>query len=342
MMKTGIPFLLIAGLAALSACGQLESSNGQNGEQPQITGPVFVFSAHGKNEAPQIYIMDSDGSHIRQLTHEGKSKGPAGASRPDVNPEGRKIIYSSYANSKSIYSGALMVMNADGGNKHPLIKVKTKGKDLGGYSNSLLGREADWSPDSRKVIFNTCICGYVNFYYTYLFNTETKTSKELFKGLAINPQWSPDGKKITFWASDSSNVNSLYIINADGEGLHRLVSAHIHSYTWIGSDHLVYITTNLSDEPDTLVNVNASTGDTTILNSEVNIPFAMMWMFGDASDKQLIIVTKDYKKSKVNIYRYNLQGGKLAHDTLKNPLFKWANDFDYYGKTEGMNGEIHY
>ncbi len=75
-------------------------------------GLKIAFSSQEKGEAPQIWVMDANGSNPQQLTTKG-------GITPTWSPDGEKIVYSQY--DCWVYNpqenGTLWIMNADGTNK---------------------------------------------------------------------------------------------------------------------------------------------------------------------------------------------------------------------------------
>lgn len=77
-------------------------------------GQKIAFSGQAPGTLPQIYIMNSDGSSLEQLTIEGGID-------PCWSPDGSKIAFVRY-NSKEYSSkqGQIWIMDADGNNKRQL------------------------------------------------------------------------------------------------------------------------------------------------------------------------------------------------------------------------------
>lgn len=199
----------------LQGCGLLSQ------DEPNITGKI-VFAAVDNDEIPnyQIYTMNADGSNVKQLTYWETS-----SMQPSWSPDGSRIIFSSFKQSTSI-GPTLWVMNADGSNKHVLYDAEPDNIHV----PPLAGRNAQWSPDGSKVVFDLCVnCSVATNYNIFVFDTETQTLTQLtdHPGSESNPTWSPDGKKITF-ISDREYPNDyafdLYVINIDGSNLIRLTN----------------------------------------------------------------------------------------------------------------------
>ncbi|MDP9342354.1 MAG: hypothetical protein M3Q23_09745 [Actinomycetota bacterium] len=110
-------------------------------------GTKISFMSPARDGAYDIFVMDADGTDVRQLTH---SPGPDGW--PAWSPDGRQIVFASVRDDCSYSSAAgcktsgdvgpyhtLWIMNADGSNQHRLTDV--------------FGQFAVWSPDGRYILF---------------------------------------------------------------------------------------------------------------------------------------------------------------------------------------------
>ncbi|HUI42754.1 MAG TPA: winged helix-turn-helix domain-containing protein [Terriglobia bacterium] len=85
----------------------------------------------------------------------------------------------------------------------------------------LLGSEADWSPDGRKI-------AYCNGNKLFLANRDGSDPHTIasVEGDVSRPRWSPDGSRLRFTTSTSTATRlamSLWEVSADGSGRHRLL-----------------------------------------------------------------------------------------------------------------------
>ena len=111
-------------------------------------GTQIAFRAGDLVEAngdEEIYVMNADGSDVRQLTHNSDFD-----SAPTWSPDGTRIAFE-HADAATLTPGSgtepeqkdIFVMNADGSDVHQL--VASPGKDEGPV----------WSPDGTKIAFSS-------------------------------------------------------------------------------------------------------------------------------------------------------------------------------------------
>ena len=157
----------------------------------------------------EIYLMNSDGKQIRQLT-----KHPQYDEEPAWSPDGQKITFVSFRDLEQIpehgiWRGEIYLMNSDGTNP---INLTQSPERTDGVSS--------WSPDGGQIAFTSA----------ELFNEDILARSDIFAmdadgGNLINltnhdaldetPDWSPDGLRIAFSSNRDGNWE-IYVMNADG------------------------------------------------------------------------------------------------------------------------------
>jgi hypothetical protein len=137
----------------------------------------------GPTEVSDIFVMDADGSNVRQLT-------TGGAAEPAWSPDGKQIAYAS--------TDAIYAMNTDGSNVHPITPVSHGGA----WHNN-----PTWSPDGSAIAYSMGVDG-VSQVFSYSFGDSREQQLTNVPDGAVTPSWSPDGTTIAFscmgsgWVSD--------------------------------------------------------------------------------------------------------------------------------------------
>ncbi len=153
-----------------------------------------------------IYIMNSDGSNVRQLTH---TKGYNGG--PFFSHDGKKITWRRFAPNGQ--TAEVYTMNTDG-------TEETQVTHLGAMSWAPF-----FHPSGDYLIFTSNVLGFSNF---ELFMVDAKGTKkpvratylEGFDGL---PVFSPDGSKISWTRKDEKGESQIYLADWDDQKARSLL-----------------------------------------------------------------------------------------------------------------------
>jgi Tol biopolymer transport system component len=150
-----------------------------------------------------IFVMDSAGGNVRQLTFDSDS-----ATHPTWSPDGTKIAFESLADGKR----SIWVMQADG------LGVRRLTDAAGAASDS----SPAWSPDGSRIAFASDRDGNPEIYVVGVDGTGAKrlTNNPAADGF---PAWSPDGARLAF-LSDRDGQPGVWAMAADGSAAARLVS----------------------------------------------------------------------------------------------------------------------
>src|SRR2546422_131457 len=170
--------------------------------------PAIVFMSFGSTTSPygrdpDIYVMDSLGRHVVNLTHRvGIDVDPA------WSPDGR-IVFLSNRGANGQSATHIYMINGDG-----------TGLTVIG-DTSATEETPSWSPDGRRIAFASNREGGV--FQIWLMNPDGSSPVRLTSDAGGNgePSWSPDGSKIVF-ASFRDHDVEIYVMNADGSQQTRL------------------------------------------------------------------------------------------------------------------------
>lgn len=148
--------------------------------------------------------IGASGTGLTQLAATGR--------KPTWSPDGSQIAYHAPVNGVE----QLFVMNADGTNQRRVLT-----------SAAIL--DPVWLPSSRIVF--AMLTGRSN-YEIYSFDPSSSELTRLTarKGNDFEPSWSPDGSGVA-WASMATPAG-IYIMNADGTGLHGPVIKKGRQGSW--------------------------------------------------------------------------------------------------------------
>lgn len=159
---------------------------------------VYVSNQPGNKE---IFLMDWDGYNAQQITRSG-----AITISPDISPDGREIIFTSYKRGNpDLYKRALS-SSVD-------VPVSTRpGVNITGA----------WSPDGSKIALGLSKDGNTEI-YTVNRDGSSPVRLTVTHAANVSPAWSPDGSKIAF-VSDRLGKPQIFIMDANGGNVRRLTT----------------------------------------------------------------------------------------------------------------------
>jgi len=156
---------------------------------------------NGQEQGKFIYVMNSDGSNVRQLTHEENCEDP------DWSHDGKMITYSN--------NGDIYIIKADGSGSSTNLSKESPEEDM----------QPSWSPDSTKIAWLIKNQWGQN---AYVMDADGSNIKQIgFNNRSFGVQWVPDGRLFTGWIWEGkdescgnciSTIDGTNIINAGGKG----------------------------------------------------------------------------------------------------------------------------
>ncbi|HVT44544.1 MAG TPA: protein kinase [Thermoanaerobaculia bacterium] len=161
---------------------------------PDGSSFLFVGTAAGN---PDIYLQRVGGENAINLTKDSSE----GDFAPAFSPDGQRIAFRSQRDGGGIY-----VMGATGESARRLTDF---------------GFDPAWSPDGRKIACTTEPVsnpgGRATDSELWIVDAETGARELLYKGDAVQPDWSPSGERIAFWGLPKGTAKRiLYTISASG------------------------------------------------------------------------------------------------------------------------------
>ncbi len=178
-------------------------------------GGTVYFISDRKDGHSEIFAMDPDGSNVRQVTESGDDPDPIALWRAKytVSPHGDQLAF--------VRNRKVFLVNSDGTHQRSLADIPNVPR----YT----AREVEWSPDARWFAFEAAVPDVVDGVEQsnidiFVANADGSDVGRLTTDPADDksPTWSPDGTMLIF-TSNRTGGKGLYLINADGTGLTRLV-----------------------------------------------------------------------------------------------------------------------
>jgi len=162
------------------------------------TGGSQIAFMSDRSGNPDIYVMDADGSNLRQLTDH-----PANDIWPEWSPDGKRVAFPSRRDGNfEIY-----VVDADGTNLQRLTNTP-------GHEDF-----PAWSPDGTQIVFSRVEGDdgtYVMAVPAKMGDDGTEQGpadeQKLLDFPVLEPAWSPDGTRIAF-GSDHEGFRAIYVMD---------------------------------------------------------------------------------------------------------------------------------
>jgi Tol biopolymer transport system component len=175
----------------------------------------IIFTAFNEHSGKyDLYIANIDGSDLRLLYEQTR--------QAEFRPDGKEIV----ANGDGLGWDSLVVMNADGSNRHPI-------------TNHPEDKQPSWSPDGVQVVHSSSQSGRRNEdgYPIWNIYTQRDASRQTeawalqianYQVIGRYPTWLPDGRiafnGCKYWTGEGGNCG-LWAIWPDGTGVTQLTNA---------------------------------------------------------------------------------------------------------------------
>lgn len=213
----------------------------------------------------QVFIAQSDGSGVRQLTTDVDGYVNMW---PLWSPVDAELL--AYA-APQFGSGAGQLRLYDTQNQNMTVLFTEDEVQLS-------GGEYDWSPDGQQVVFSLRIDGDVT--QLFVLNAGAPLTTPLTEGQASarSPTWSPDGERIAFVMSDGENgedQEAAAIVSASGEAEQSVVNvASIEALFWSPEGDELGVVGEFDGEIQLWVFEMAASEAVALIENLAELPFA--------------------------------------------------------------------
>ena len=216
----------------------------------------YIAFASYRGESRDIYIIDTDGQNLQNLTNTPDT----GEFNPTFSPDGRFMAYHAYHNRNAdIYvldletqarrrltdhlsndraaawspDGKWIAFISDRHASYDIYKMSPNGNNLQRVTRTRNRNEyaPAWSPDNQWIAFFS-----VNQQEgnpdprIYAVSPDKKQMRQLPNALRSGPTWSPTGDEIAFPTSRAAWTTHIYVMSADGDNVRQLT----HGVNWHG------------------------------------------------------------------------------------------------------------
>jgi TolB protein len=169
---------------------------------PGVASTEIAFISN-RSGSPEVFLMDADGSGVRQATHNKSIN-----NFPGWSPDGNTILYTSYREAR-----------------RPALYVLTRGTQSPGrvFRNLVPGAQqfrGVFDPSGGKIAVVISVDGNSDI---WLVNRDGTGGHRLTneRSLEVSPSFSPDGRRMAF-VSDRVGSPQIYIMDLDDGSVRRL------------------------------------------------------------------------------------------------------------------------
>jgi Tol biopolymer transport system component len=202
-MRLTLP--LVAGLLVVLAGGA--SSTAAAPSSAARVGSLILFWSD--TPYPSLWSIRPDGSHRRLVFRTRQN-----CKRPVLSPDRRWIAFDGAPPGQAPLSQFdIQVVRRDGTGRRTLVPSPDRETD------------PQWSPDGTRISYvRLAEADEQDWRKSWIWTVPPDGSDAKRLVLGNNARWSPDGKRLVFSAPTARSDGDLFVINADGTGLHRLLA----------------------------------------------------------------------------------------------------------------------
>jgi Tol biopolymer transport system component len=308
---------IAAAVAIVYYSGWLSGAPGNRNDMP-VWSPdgnsIAFFSDRGGNS--DIFIMNPDGSQVRQLTRDPFASLYFTKSSEDRNPswspDSSQIAFESGRDNQMLtyVNHDIYVMAADGSN---VRRITEDGADEG---------SPRWSPDGESI-------AYVKMEYfsdqalienptwdIYVMNVDGTQQVQLTKDPSseLEPAWSPDGTRVAFISDRNGRNFDIYVMDADGSNVRQLTDDPANEFGPVWSPDGTQIVFNSDRNGNVQLFMISIDGSNLMqLTKDTSNSAYADW----SGDGKRIVFESDRNTGYANIYVMNADGTNIIQLTGK-------------------------
>jgi len=196
--------VVLAGLLALLAGGS--TSIAAPSSEARVGSLILFWS---DTPWPSLWSIRPDGSHRTRVFRTRQN-----CKRPVLSPDRRWIAFDGTPpGQRPLSQFDIQVMRRDGTERRTLVPSPDRETD------------PQWSPDGTRLSYvRLAKADEEDFRKSWIWTVRPDGTGAKRLVLGNNARWSPDGKRLVFSAPTAHSDGDLFVINADGSGLSRLLS----------------------------------------------------------------------------------------------------------------------
>lgn len=169
---------------------------------PGIAESKIVFIRRSSPRAKELWIMDYDGAHQKQITHLNTI-----CLTPAISLDGDTVAFTTYLRN----------------NPDIMVFSLLTNKPLAFFNRAGLNTTPTWSPDGKQLAFTSSVTGDPEIYVGDLRGEHAKRLT-FARGVDISPAWNPKTSNQIAFVSDRSGKPQIYIMDSDGSNVTQVVS----------------------------------------------------------------------------------------------------------------------
>jgi Tol biopolymer transport system component len=285
---------LLSALAAVTSTSAAPRSNSR-------VGSLILFWSD--SPIPSLWSIRPDGSHRHRIVRTRQN-----GKRPSLSPDRRWVVFDGAPPGKPpLTDFDLQVVRLDGTGRRTLT------------SSSDWDLDAQWSPDGAHISFSRMPAG-ADWRNSSIWTIHSDGSDERKLARGLSARWSPDGARLVLSAPTQRSDGDLFVVNADGTGLHRLLATPRLELpnAWSPDGRKILFTRSFGDRASDVYVMNADGTNVRRLTRAVGVDVGGTW---SPDGSRIVFTSNRLGRQHLFVMRAN---GTHQHSITRSG----ANDFE--------------